>query len=147
MLAGKAIDYASTDDRSTARADLIGYVVKTIDGFLLAAILVLVAFGLYELFISRLDSARDGAISSRLLVVRSIDDLKDRIAKLVVLILVIEFFQKSLESDLSEAGDLLRLAGAISLIAVALTVPSLVGKSSTDTGEKTGQTPEDEAGE
>jgi uncharacterized membrane protein YqhA len=112
------------------RADLIGGIVKTIDSFLLAAILVLVAFGLYELFISRLDPARDGASSPRILLVLSIDDLKDRIAKLVVLILVIEFFQRSLEADLAQADDLLRLAGAISLVAVALTVPSLVGRHS-----------------
>ena len=46
----------------------------------------------------------------------------------VVLILVIEFFQRSLRADLAEADDLLRLAAAISLVAVALTVPSLVGK-------------------
>lgn len=127
-LASDAAAYASASDRSEVRADLIGGVVKTIDSFLLAAILVLVAFGLYELFISRLDPARDGASSPRILLVLSIDDLKDRIAKLVVLILVIEFFQKSLEADLSQADDLLKLAGAISLVAVALTVPSLVGK-------------------
>jgi len=46
-----------------------------------------------------------------------------------VLILVIEFFQKSLDAELTQADDLLKLAGAISLVAVALTVPSLVGKS------------------
>jgi uncharacterized membrane protein YqhA len=129
VLAGDAYSYASASDRSDLRADLIGGIVKTIDSFLLAAILVLVAFGLYELFVSRLDPARDGASNPRILLVLSIDDLKDRIAKLVVLILVIEFFQKSLEAELTEADDLLKLAGAISLVAVALTVPSLVGKS------------------
>jgi uncharacterized membrane protein YqhA len=128
VLAGDTIAYASASDRADLRADLIGGIVKTIDSFLLAAILVLVAFGLYELFISRLDPARDGTSSPRILLVVSVDDLKDRIAKLVVLILVIEFFQKSLEADLTQADDLLKLAGAISLVAVALTVPSLVGK-------------------
>ncbi len=130
VLTGNAIDYGSAADRSELRADLIGGIVKTIDSFLLAAILILISFGLYELFISRLDPARDGNSRPRILLAISIDDLKDRISKLVVLILVIEFFQKSLESDLSQAGDLLRLAGAISLVAVALTLPSLVGKPS-----------------
>ena len=128
LLAGDSIAYASASDRTELRGDLIGGIVKTIDAFLLAAILLLVAFGLYELFVSRLDPARNGASSPRVLLVLSIDDLKDRIAKLVVLILVIEFFQKSLDADLSQADDLLKLAGAISLVAVALTVPSLVGK-------------------
>lgn len=81
VLAGDAIDYASATDRSDVRAELIGGIVKTIDSFLLAAILVLVSLGLYELFISRLDPARDGATSPRILLVLSIDDLKDRIAK------------------------------------------------------------------
>jgi uncharacterized membrane protein YqhA len=132
VLAGNTIAYSSASDRADVRADLIGGIVKTIDSFLLAAILVLIAFGLYELFISRLDPARDRASSPRILLVLSIDDLKDRIAKLVVLILVIEFFQKSLEADLSQADDLLRLAGAISLVAVALTVPSLVRKPTSE---------------
>ena len=136
VLAGDAISYTSATDRADVRADLISGVVKTVDNFLLAAILILVAFGLYELFVSRLDPARDGPSSPRILLVLSIDDLKDRIAKLVVLILVIEFFQRSLQAELDQADDLLKLAGAISLIAVALTVPSLVGKGGpADQGE------------
>lgn len=135
VLAGDAISYTSAADRTDVRTDLISGVVKTIDSFLLAAILVLVAFGLYELFVSRLDPARDGRSSPRILLVLSIDELKDRIAKLVVLILVIEFFQRSLQAELDQADDLLKLAGAISLVAVALTVPSLVGKGGpTDQG-------------
>ncbi|MGI9028387.1 MAG: YqhA family protein [Ilumatobacteraceae bacterium] len=130
VLTADAVSYASAADRADQRADLIGGVVKTIDSFLLAAILVLVAFGLYELFVSRLEPARDRAANPRILLVISVDELKDRIAKLVVLILVIEFFQKSLEADLSQADDLLELAGAISLVAIALTVPSLVGNPS-----------------
>ena len=135
VLAGDAISYTSAADRTDVRTDLISGVVKTIDSFLLAAILVLVAFGLYELFVSRLDPARDGPSSPRILLVLSIDDLKDRIAKLVVLILVIEFFQRSLQAELDQAEDLLKLAGAISLVAVALTVTSLMGKGGpTDQG-------------
>ena len=128
VLLADTVGYTSAPDRSEQRADIIGAVVKIVDGFLLAAIMILVAFGLYELFISRLDPARDGSSGPRVLLVSSVDDLKDRIAKLVVLILVIEFFQRSLQADLSEADDLLRLAAAISLVAIALTVPSLVGK-------------------
>ena len=128
VLLADTVGYTSAGDRSGQRADIIGAVVKIVDGFLLAAIMILVAFGLYELFISRLDPARDGSSGPRVLLVSSIDDLKDQIAKLVVLILVIEFFQRSLRADLAEADDLLRLAAAISLVAIALTVPSLVGK-------------------
>lgn len=132
VLVGDAVGYASSSDRSEVRADLIVGVVKTIDSFLLAAILILMAFGLYELFVSRLDPAHDRRSSPRILLVISVDELKDRIAKLVVLILVIEFFQKSLEAELAQAEDLLKLAGAISLVAIALALPSLAGKSGKD---------------
>lgn len=117
-------DYTRADD-TALRGELIADVVKIIDIYLLAAILVVAAFGLYELFIGRLDARRTDDDGPRLLVARSLDDLKDRIAKLVVLILVIEFFQRAVKTDIDDAADLLAFAGAVALVTVAVVLPTL----------------------
>lgn len=117
-------DY-TTDGDASARSSLVAGAVKIIDTYLLAAILIVVSIGLYELFVGRIDARRTGDAAPRVLVARSLDDLKDRIAKLVVLILVIEFFQRALKVDIDAAADLLVLAGGIALVSLAIVLPTL----------------------
>jgi uncharacterized membrane protein YqhA len=89
----------STDGRAELRTGVITGIVKALDGYLIAAILLIVALGLYELFISRLDDAARSEVAPRLLQLRDLNDLKDRIARLVLLVLIIEFFQRALRLD------------------------------------------------
>jgi uncharacterized membrane protein YqhA len=73
----------TTKRRPAPDAQTRADVVKIVDTYLFVAILVLVAFGLYELFIGRLDARRTDD-APRLLVANSLEELKDRIAKVVV---------------------------------------------------------------
>lgn len=52
-----ATDYASLDpsERSAARDEGVTTIVKVLDGFFIGALLLIVAAGLYELFIGRID--------------------------------------------------------------------------------------------
>jgi uncharacterized membrane protein YqhA len=103
------------------RAQIISHVVETVDGYLLASILLIFAFGLYELFISRIGPAAGGRdLSSRVLIIRSLDDLKDRLAKVVLLILSVKFFQHAQRMNFSTPMDLVQLAIGVLLIAAAL---------------------------
>ncbi len=101
--------------------------VRSIDGYLLSAIMVIFAFGLYELFIGKIDIAEHSEVAERLLLIRNLDDLKDRLAKMVVLMLVIEFFQHALEIPVHGMIDLLYLAVGIVLVGATL---FLVGRMS-----------------
>ena len=130
VLVGDVVAYTNAADRSSARGEVIATVVKVVDGYLLAAILLVVTFGLYELFISRLDPAEHLPPSGpRFLVVRSLDDLKDRVAKLVVLVLVIELFQRSLKVAVDDAAELALFAGAVALASLGLTLSTLTKRS------------------
>lgn len=126
-LARFAADVAhyTTNDAAGLRSELVTDVVKIVDTYLVAAILIVAAFGLYELFIGRLDARRTDGDAPRLLVARSLDELKDRIAKLVILILVIEFFQRALKTDVSDAEDLLVFGGGIALVTLAAVLPTI----------------------
>lgn len=120
----KLVGYIDPQLTSTARDDLrtalITGMVKAIDGYLIAAILLIFGLGLYELFISKIDPAADAATAARLLHVRSLDDLKDRLAKVVLLVLIVEFFQYALQLSFTSAQDLLYLAIGILLIGGAI---------------------------
>jgi uncharacterized membrane protein YqhA len=91
-----------------------------VDGYLLATIMLIFALGLYELFVSRIDVAEGSEFASRLLLIRSLDDLTDRLAKVVPLILVVKFFEYALRGDYKEPLHLLYLALGTALVAAAI---------------------------
>lgn len=102
------------------RADAVTTIVKAVDEYLIAAILLLFALGLYELFIDRIDAAEDSEVTQRLLLIRSLDELKGRITSLVLLVLAIEFFWYALQLQYTSPLDLLYLAVGTLLISGAL---------------------------
>lgn len=106
--------------RARLYSDGIASIAKIIDGYLFATIMLIFAMGLYELFIGKLAIAEDNELAARILLVRSIDDLKDRLAKVVFLILIVTYFEFALQGTYETSTDLLALAGGIALIAGAL---------------------------
>ena len=125
QLIGHSLHYHSQAlHDAAARVDLrnliVAHVVEIVDGYLLASIMLIFALGLYELFISRINIAEKSDLASRVLLIRSLDDLKDRLAKVVLLILVVKFFEYALHLKINTAVDLLALAGGIALVAGAL---------------------------
>ena len=117
-------DYASpeldAEARKVLRAESIAHVVEVIDGYLLATVLLIFALGLYELFISPLDPARASRHFSRVLFIRNLDDLKSRLGKVVLMILIVKFFEHAIEMGFQGPVDLLAFAGGIALIGLAL---------------------------
>jgi uncharacterized membrane protein YqhA len=106
-------------ERNAARVQSLVEVVSVIDNYLLAALLVLFALGLYELYIGRIKAIENSEFAARLLLVKSFDDLKDRLANVVLLILAVKFFQQALSLKYETVNDLLILAVGTSLIGVS----------------------------
>ena len=121
-LVGDLAGYAGAHEpqRATMHALIVANVAEIIDGFLFATILLIFGLGLYELFISRIEAAERSEFAKRLLLIRSLDDLKERLAKVIFLILIVRYFEYALQRELSTELDLLYLAVGIALIAVAL---------------------------
>src|SRR5688572_264767 len=110
----------TVDARAELRGQTVAHVVEVVDGYLLAAIMLIFSLGLYELFVSRIDIAEGSEFAERLLLIRSLDDLKDRLAKVVLLILVVKFFEYALGLPIRGSLDLLYLALGIVAVAAAL---------------------------
>jgi len=119
-LAGYASPGISQEVREVLRADTITNVVKAVDGYLLATVMLIFALGLYELFIGRIPLLENQPVAPKVLVITSLDDLKDRLWRVVTLILVVKFLQVSLESKYKTPQEALYLAVGIFLVAGAL---------------------------
>ena len=123
-LLGAAVQYGAaalpSEARNTLRLEFIAELIEVVDGYLLAAIVFIFGLGLYELFIGKIDLAENSEVGTRVLLIRSVDDLKTRLGNVVVLMLVIKFFQQALRQKYTSPLDLLYLAIGVLLIGGAL---------------------------
>jgi uncharacterized membrane protein YqhA len=126
--------YASPELTIEARIDLrsttVTHVVEIVDGYLLATVLLIFSLGLYELFISKIDHAQDSESASNVLLINSLDDLKSRLAKVVMMILVVRFFEYALGMDFATPIELLQFAGGIALLGLTLYLTHMAEKDS-----------------
>jgi len=107
--------------------DIVAGIIGAVDLYLIAVVMFIFSFGLYELFISDIDQAA-GKNGSKLLAIHSLDQLKDKIAKVIVMVLVVNFFQRVLHTNFTTALEMLYFALAITALAVGLYFLSKVGK-------------------
>jgi len=118
------VHYASGELTNEARKVLhdstVSHIVEVVDGYLLATVMLIFSLGLYELFISDIDHAEGSKSSSKILVIHSLDDLKSRLAKVILMIMIVTLFEEALNMTLETPLDLLYLGGAIALVAMAL---------------------------
>jgi uncharacterized membrane protein YqhA len=116
----------SLDDkgRSDMGTEIISRSIELIDEYLLAAVLLVFGFGIYELFIGKIDPIGNSELASRLLLIQSLDDLKNRLAAVVLLILIVKFAQIAIRLKYQSPQDLLFLAIGIALIGGALFLSS-----------------------
>ncbi len=109
--------------------DVVGGIIGAVDLYLIGVVMLLFAFGLYELFISDIDVARDETQGeNKILSIHSLDQLKDKISKVIVMVLVVGFFQKVGHTQYNGALDMLYFAFSITAVAVGLYFLGKVGK-------------------
>ena len=107
--------------------DIVSNIIGAVDLYLIAVVMFIFSFGLYELFISDIDQA-EGKNGSKLLAIHSLDELKDKIAKVIVMVLVVNFFQRVIHTNFTTPLEMLYFAGSITALAVGLYFLGKVGK-------------------
>lgn len=104
-------------------------IIGAVDLYLIGVVMIIFSFGLYELFISEIDVAKnENGDANQLLAINSLDQLKDKISKVIVMVLVVGFFQKVGHTSYNGALDMLYLALSITALAVGLYFLGKVGK-------------------
>jgi uncharacterized membrane protein YqhA len=120
-------------------------IIPAIDYYLFATVLLMFSMGIYELFISPIDpGVRIDRTTGKLkprptwLDFKDVDDLKSHIGKVIMMILIVNFFEQSFNITYTKPSDLLYLGGGLSLVAISLlTAHSMMRRSSTKlTGTK-----------
>ncbi len=109
--------------------DVVGGIIGAVDLYLIGVVMLIFSFGLYELFISEIDAAKDKeGEDNKILAIHSLDQLKDKISKVIVMVLVVGFFQKVGHTEYHGALDLLYFALSITAVSVGLFFLNKVGK-------------------
>jgi len=106
--------------------DVVAGIIGAVDLYLIAVVMFIFSFGIYELFISDIDEA-SGSNGSKILAIHSLDQLKDKIAKVIVMVLVVNFFQRVLHTNFATPLEMLYFALSITALAVGLYFLSKVG--------------------
>ena len=109
--------------------DVVGGIIGAVDLYLIGVVMLIFSFGLYELFISDIDAAKcDEGKDNKILAIHSLDQLKDKISKVIVMVLVVGFFQKVGHTDYHGALEMLYFALSITAVSVGLFFLNKVGK-------------------
>jgi uncharacterized membrane protein YqhA len=99
--------------------NIVSGLIGAVDLYLMAIVMFIFGFGLYELFISDIDIAKNSA-ASKILEIHTLDELKDKLAKVIVMVLVVSFFQRVLHTEYNGAEEMLYFAGSIFGLSLAL---------------------------
>jgi uncharacterized membrane protein YqhA len=110
------VRYHVAESGEDVSSHLVAGIIKVVDVYLVTGFLLIFAFGFYELFIGKLPLLSPESV----LRVRNFDDLKTRLGRTALLVLVVLFLEQAELFSYKRATDLLVLAGGITLIGIAL---------------------------
>ncbi len=110
------ITKSSIKDYEIFQKKLLSSAISSIDMFLIGTFLLIFALGIYEIFISKIDQAQRDERSSKVLFIRNLEDLKEKLGRVVIMVLIVIFFKTALNMKYSTPIDLLYLsAGAVGI--------------------------------
>lgn len=111
--------YFGHEHPENLHADVVGNIIGAVDLYLIAVVLLIFSFGLYELFISPVDVAKESD-ASKVLEIHSLDQLKDKISKVIIMVLVVSFFQRVLSMPYATPLEMMYLAISIFALSTGL---------------------------
>ncbi len=104
------------------KVDMLIGIIGAVDLYLIGLVLLIFSFGIYELFISEIDVARAEGGFGTILDIDNLDDLKNKILKVIIMVLIVTFFQVILLNyhDIKTPLEILYMAISICLICVGV---------------------------
>jgi len=107
-------------EKEEFHSKLISQIIGAVDLYLIAVVILIFSFGLYELFVSDIDDAENTKVGKRILSIHSLDELKDKIGKVIVMVLIVSFFKRMMHMNLNSPIHMLYFALCILALALAL---------------------------
>lgn len=113
-------DFISGGSYKNFYSKLLSVVIASVDLFLIGTFLLVFALGLYELFISKIDPAENDPLGERVLVIKNLEDLKEKLGRLVIMVLIVSFFKQVLHLEFKNPLETLYIALGVLMISLAL---------------------------
>lgn len=107
----------SNSHEGDVHSDIIAVIIGAVDLYLMALVFFIFSFGIYELFISDIDEMKSSK-QAKVLEITSLDQLKDKIGKVIIMVLIVNFFQRVLHESYKGALEMTYLA--VSILALCL---------------------------
>lgn len=114
------VSYIHATEEELTHEDILIAIIGAVDFYLIGLVLLIFSFGIYELFISEIDIARRAGEFGSILEVESLDDLKNKIIKVIIMVLIVSFFQRILSMEFSTPLDMLWMAISIGVICIGV---------------------------
>jgi len=115
--AGLAIVINHKDPEGIMTIKTVAYIIGGIDYYLIGIVLLIFAFGIYELFISEIEIRH--LDSSRILRSDSLEELKDKLVSVIVVALIVSLFKQMIGIEIGNLSDVIYTALAILLISIS----------------------------
>jgi len=110
----------SQDASKKYMATMLGGVVTGIDLYLIGIALLIFGYGVYELLISPMEAARrPGRSGEGLLEIRDLDQLKEKLVKVLVVALIVAAFKAMLTLPISDGPSLAFFCLSVLLLAIS----------------------------
>ena len=108
--------------------------IRSVDAFLMGLVLLIFSYGIYDLFISSLEPAHKQFTRPNCLLFNNIGDLKITLTEVVLIILVITFFEHVLEAPekFEDVWSFLIIPIGVLLLAVGIAYFHKTAEKSTD---------------
>ncbi len=103
-------------------------IILAIDIYLVAVVLLIFGTGIYRLFISPIDESEENDIQHPFNI-QSFDELKDKIVRVVILPVIIEFFRAVVDIKFSTPLDAIYLALSVFALAASLYLMNVSNKN------------------
>lgn len=114
---GLNLSFDLTDPEGAVTNQIVSYIIGGVDYYLIGIVLLIFSFGIYELFISKIDIRFEQEVS--ILQSESLEELKSKLVQVIVVALIVSLFKRMLGLDVREASDLVYVAVSILLISVS----------------------------
>ncbi len=114
------VSFTEPSGHALTHEEILIDIIGAVDFYLIGLVLIIFTFGIYELFISEIDIARiEGGFGS-ILDISNLDDLKNKIIKVIIMVLIVTFFKRILSMEFTTSIDMLAMAVSICLICVGV---------------------------
>ena len=115
--AGLTIALDHTDPEGAMTIKTVTYIIGGVDYYLIGIVLLIFAFGIYELFISEIEIKHQD--DSSILQSASLEELKGKLVNVIVVALIVSLFKQMLSIEIGKLSDAIYVALAILLISIS----------------------------